>query len=115
MADELDRIEAEAGSFGTDLQVGPFALSVASSFLSVLLSTPMNERLFTIFTGITIVGFALGSYCIIRWKRQSKTLRGTLQRIRDRQIGPVGTAGERISASDLKDLPGERVPRERDQ
>jgi hypothetical protein len=113
--DELDKIEAEAGGVGTDLQFATAAITAGLSFVAILLATPIpSSRTYTVFVVITVMGFALGLYCGVRWWRQSSSLKRTLQRIRDRQIGPVGTSGERVSAADLESMPGGEAPKERE-
>src|SRR4051812_10790250 len=115
MPDELERVEEEAAGVGTDLQVATAALSIGLSFLAILLTTPIPSiPKFTVFVCITVVSFAMGLYCWLRWKRQGKSLSRTLQKIRDRQIGPVGTGEERMSTADLQESAAEQAPKDQE-
>src|SRR5439155_6527816 len=69
--DELDRIEQEAATIGTDLQFALFWLPIAVTLTATLILTNIpNERVHTGFLIFTIMSYGFGVYFVIRWLRQ---------------------------------------------
>lgn len=107
--DELDALERECASVGLDFQVASLALAVAASFLaSLLLSTPANPTVVTVFVVLVVVGFALSLIFGVRWFRGRSALQVTMQRIRSRPIGPVGSEAHVLKPAELDQLPSEQ-------
>ena len=95
--DELDRIEQEAATIGTDLQFALFWLPIAVTLTATLILTNIpNERVHTGFLIFTIMSYGFGVYFVIRWLRQIGSFKRLLSKIRDRQVGPIGEEGKEI-------------------
>ena len=104
-ADELDRIERDASDLGTDFQIGSIALTLSLSFIAnILLTTITDRRIYTFFVVIIVSGFLFGVAHLYKWYKHRNAFSTIIQRIRDRQIGPVGEEGKELMPSDLVDM-----------
>lgn len=109
-ADELDRIERESSDVGLDFQISLFCLTLGCSFLIALIFSPPPTnaiKTFIVFVILTSIGFLMGFIFFIKWFRGRRTFSSTLQKIRERQIGPVGEKGRELQPSELQALPSE--------
>lgn len=109
--DELDAIERVGSDVGLDFNVALFSFGVALSFLVALLSCTKIEsrRVFDIFVVCTVVGFALAIIFFIKWFQRRDAFSQLLQKIKERQIGPVGEKGDELRPSELENLPSEEA------
>lgn len=111
--DELDNIEREAATIGTDLQFALVLLSAALSFTATLvLTTIPSQRRFESFLIITVIAYILGLSFGIRWLRQREPFKECLRKIRDRRVGPIGQEGKELNAGDLAELPASEPPQQ---
>jgi hypothetical protein len=109
--EELEIIQSSGSDLGLDFQIAQFCLTVAISFLaSVLSSPPGNERVYTVFVVMIVVGFALGVIFAIKWWRCRGAFSKNIQKIRDRRVGPVGTTEHEIAPTDLENLTSVEPP-----
>jgi hypothetical protein len=105
-ADELDRLQQECMGTGQDLQFALVALTIGISCLvSLLLTTITSRRIFDGFLVFTIVGFVFAIYFGIQYKRKKRTMESVVQRVMDRQVGPVGEEGRELRPAELAGLP----------
>ena len=105
--DELDSIERTGSNVGLDFNVSLFSLGVSLSFLVALLNTKIeSKRTFDTFVVFCVVGGALFIIFGIKWFLNRSEFSRLIQRIRDRQIGPVGEEGKELKPSELANLPG---------
>ncbi len=89
--DELDDIERETGDLGLDFQISQFCLTTAIAFLAATLSNPpISERVYTVFVVMIVIGFAIGLIFALKWWRGRGAFSRLIQKIRDRQVGPIG-------------------------
>ncbi len=89
--DELARLGQGAGQ-SLFLNFGIGVLSVSVSFLISLLTTTItSDRVFIVFTIITVLGFFAGTILMLLWWWTRKPLSRLLQEIRDR-MPPKGEA-----------------------
>ena len=103
--DELDAIESVGSNLGLDFQISQFCLTVALSFLASTLSSPPKEdRVYIVFVVVIVVGFALGLIFGIKWSRDREAFSKLIQKVRDRQVGPVGEEGKELKVSELQNL-----------
>jgi hypothetical protein len=108
--DELEAIEREGADVGLDFQIAQFCLTLALSFLaSTLSSPPTSDRVYTVFVVIIVVSFALGIIFGIKWWKGRGEFSRLIQKIKDRQIGPVGDEGKEIKPAELEDLPSQQA------
>lgn len=104
--DELDRITRDGSDLGTEFAFAQFGLTIALSFLANLLITPLPlGKTYVVYVVIIVGGLFFGLANGIRWYRGRGAFNRTIQKIRDRRVGPVGSQGKEISASDLQQLP----------
>jgi hypothetical protein len=103
--DELERIEKEGNELGIDFALAQFGITLASAFLANLLITPMElGKVYVIFVVIIVVGLFFGVAHGIKWYRHRGAFSALIQKIKDRQVGPVGSQGKEVSASELSQL-----------
>lgn len=108
--DELDAIEQSAGDVGLDFQIAQFSLTIALSFLASAISNPpRSDRVYIVFVVLIVVGFALGLVFIFKWWKGRGTISRVIQKVRDRQIGPVGDEQKELRVTELDDLPPEKA------
>ncbi len=109
-ADELDRIEAECMDVGQDFQFASVALGIGVSFLIALIFTTVTSPIiFACFFAVVLTMFVLSAYFWIRYFRKKPTIQTTVQRIKERQVGPVGEEGRELSPKVLANLPVAQV------
>jgi hypothetical protein len=103
--DELDAIERQASDVGLDFQIAVFCLTLSLSFFATLLTVKIESmKVFTVFVVIVTAGLLIGSAFGIKWYKNRGSLRKLIQKIRDRQIGPVGEEGKELKPSSLGDI-----------
>ena len=108
--DELNSIEREGSNVGTDFQIAQFFITIALSFLAATLSnTPTSDRVYTVFVVVIAVCFALGVAFGIKWWRERGEFSRLIQKIKDRQIGPMGDEGKEIKPAELEELPSQQA------
>ena len=81
--DELRDLETGSPS-SLILNFSIFALSMAISFLTSILTTTVSERVFIVFTVLTTVGFLFGFGLLIYWWRTRVSIGEVVRRIRAR-------------------------------
>lgn len=109
-ADELDRIESEGADVGFHFHIGLFCLTMATSFLVGLILSPppdSSPKTFVVFAVVVVVGFLVGIIFGIKSYLSRGAFAGTIRRIRERQIGPLGEKGSELGPSQLAQLPSE--------
>jgi hypothetical protein len=111
LADHFDRIEQEARSIGTDLQLAcafiPVALMLTVTLKTVTIS---NERVYDSFFSIMVLCYLMGAITGYRAWLERGRLKKFMNWIRAQQIGPVGQQGNELRPSDLAALPLEPAP-----
>lgn len=108
--DELDSLERLGSNVGLDFNVALFSLGIFLSFLTSLLSTKIgSDRVFETFVIFTVLGAALAIVFGIKWFLGRGEFSRLVQKIRDRQIGPVGAEGKELNPSDLAHLPARKA------
>ena len=82
---ELTIIERGSPS-STYLNFAIFLISIASSFLTTLLTVDLSEKmtLFTIFTIICVIGYLIGIFLIILWYQNKNEFNDIIEKIRGR-------------------------------
>jgi hypothetical protein len=107
--DELDRIEQEGISVGTDLQFALFWLPIAVTLTTTLsLTNIQNLKIYVGFFIVMVVSYGFGIYFGIRWWRCRGSFKRLLTKIRDRQVGPIGEEGKEVK--NLTELPSAEPP-----
>ena len=91
LADDFDRIEDEAQDVGLAFHFAIFCVSVAITLCIALATVPVDNWIVkSIFILVIFGGFVLGSFFLIVALRQRDSLRKMMQKIRDRQVAPLG-------------------------
>ncbi len=82
---ELTIIERGSPS-STYLNFAIFLISIASSFLTTLLTVDLSEKmtLFTIFTVICVIGYLIGIFLVILWYQNKNEFNDVIEKIRGR-------------------------------
>lgn len=107
-ADELDRLERDGADIGVDFQIALFCITQAISFLATLIvAPPPSDNVHRVFLTLVVGGFLVGGVFTYRWYRSKGAFATTIQKIRDRPIGPVGSEGHELKASELAILKSE--------
>lgn len=109
-ADELDRLQYEEPQRGHELTFAFAALSVALALLiPLVIGEPpkISDLRRSIFVALICVGFVFFLFFGIRWLSNLRRRNSLFERIRARQVGPVGEAGAEIAADELAKLPSE--------
>ncbi|MBZ5641398.1 MAG: hypothetical protein LAO19_01440 [Acidobacteriia bacterium] len=105
-ADELDRIQTECMGTGQDLQFCLVALTTGITCLaSLLLTEIISVKIYNGFLVFTVVGFVFALYYAIQYWRKKGNLVSIVQRIKDRQVGPIGEQGHEVRPAELATLP----------
>ena len=90
---EVEESELEILAHGSPdsfhLTFAIFLLSVASSFLIALLTVDVTGKTFTVFVLVTIVGFVVGIYFFMSWRKRRKSIPDLIDKIRKR-LPPEG-------------------------
>jgi hypothetical protein len=103
---ELDGIERECLDVGQDFHFTSNTLSIGVSFLiALVLTTIESPKIYACFFALVLVMGVLTLYFGIRYIRKRGATRSTIQRIRERQVGPVGDERLELRPSDLAALP----------
>jgi hypothetical protein len=109
--DELDQIEADTTEVGLDFSVATNALTVAISFAVVLMTVQIhNDRVWTAFLVLAIVGTVIAGYCGTRWAISRTKGLSIIDRIRQRQEAPLGNNDQELAPGDVDKLPTEPPP-----
>lgn len=104
-ADELERIEQACMDVGTDFQFASNALAVGVSFFIALRLTRIDSpKVYACFFAVTLLMIVLCAYFAIQYFRKKSAIQFLLQRIKDRQVGPVGEEGKEMSQKELAAL-----------
>ena len=82
---ELTIIERGSPS-STYLNFAIFLISIASSFLTTLLTVDLSSKmtLFTIFTVICVIGYLIGIFLVILWYQNKNEFKDVIEKIRGR-------------------------------
>jgi len=90
---------------GQDFAFASNAFTVFLSFLITLLTVDIrSDRVFAGFVAVEISSGTLGAYFLFRWRRGRKRGSRIIAKIRERQVGPLGTEGKEIRASELAEM-----------
>lgn len=109
-ADDLDQMERETLSVSEDFSFAIAAIAIAVSFSIALATTTIqSDRVFTVFTVVTVIGYLSGIYFGIKWFRGRREFKGVAKRIRERG-GPLGQEGMEIAASELVRMTEQAAP-----
>lgn len=109
-AEELDQMENEAMRIGHDFSFASVSLAFGTSFLITLLTATVESlKAYNFFVVATIVGFVFSLYFGIRWYRGRHVGRSVIQRIRDREVGPLGDEAREIKPAELAGLPSKKA------
>ena len=109
LADDFDRIEDEAQDVGLAFHFAIFCVSVAITLCIALATVPVDNWIVkSIFILVIFGGFVLGSFFLIVALRQRDSLRKMMQKIRDRQVAPLGEKDSELGPSELQQLPSEK-------
>jgi len=104
--DELDNLEHVGANVGTDLQFATFWFPIGISSLLTLKTIPIsNPHIYEAYLVATFVGFGFGVYFGIRWWFNRGQFKKCINKIRERQVGPVGEEGKELKPSELEVLP----------
>jgi len=104
-ADELVQIEEESKTVGQDLQYASNGLTAGIAFSVAILGTEIKSaRVYEAFFMLALMGFAIAAYCGQKYFRGRKRCRTVIQRIRERQIGPVGEQGMELKPAQVAEL-----------
>ncbi|UYH54771.1 hypothetical protein N6L26_12105 [Qipengyuania sp. SS22] len=97
---ELDLLEQGSPS-GLFLNFGIFLLSVGLSFaLAVTTANIENDRLFTVYSIISIVGIVLGILLTLLWFRSRKSTKHVCKKIRSRIIQEIDASSSSVPSID---------------
>ncbi|ETW92444.1 MAG: hypothetical protein ETSY1_43610 [Candidatus Entotheonella factor] len=81
---ELNLLE-QGSPASLHLNFSIFLLSIATSFLITLLSTPIaSYRVFTVFVVITAVGFSVGGFLLLLWYKTHRSVKNIIEKIKRR-------------------------------
>jgi len=104
-ADELVQIEEESRTVGQDLQYASNGLTAAIAFGIAIWGTEIKSpRVYQTFFMLALTGLIVAAYCGQKYFRGRKRCRTVIQRIRERQIGPVGEEGKELRPSQVAAL-----------
>jgi hypothetical protein len=104
-ADELDRIENESKNVGQDFQYCSICVTAAIAFFIAIITTEIKSaRVYQTFLIITLIGFVFAIYFGQAYVRGKDKCRSTIDKIRERQIGPVGEEGRELKPADVAEL-----------
>jgi len=104
--DELQSIERECKDIGQDFQFASNCLSIGVSFFIALKLTKIDSpTVYACFFSVVLVMGVLTFYFGRSWLRSKNALKGIIQRIRERQVGPVGDEGHEMTPAAVAALP----------
>jgi hypothetical protein len=107
-ADELDRLQYEDPQRGHELSFALAALSIVLSLvIPLVVGRPpeISSQRLAVFVGLIAAAFICFLFFGFRWLNNRKQRDALFDRIRARQIGPVGEKGSEISTDALAGLP----------
>ena len=108
LADDFDRIEEVAQDVGLAFHFAIFCLSVAVTLSVTLVTVPVDNLIVkVIFVAVIFVGFVLGLYFLITALSQRDRLAKMMQKIRARQVAPLGEKDGEIGPLESQQLPAE--------
>ena len=106
--EELDSIKRESNDLELNFQVALFCFTGATSFFAALITTtPDSRRVFDVFVIFVFGGIILGAFFGIKWYRGRKYFSSTVDRILERQVGPLGQEGRELRPAELAGLPSQ--------
>lgn len=104
-ADELERIDSESKNVGQDFQYGSICLTGSLAFFIAILTTEIKSaRVFQVFLTLTLVGGIMALYFGQSYFRGKKKCTTIIQKIRERQIGPIGEEGRELRPAQVAEL-----------
>ena len=104
-SDELERIETESKTVGQDFQYASNCLTAAVAFAIALFTTEIkSERVFDVFVLLAVSGSVFGCYFGQKYFRGRKQCATVIQKIRERQIGPIGEEGRELRPAEVAQL-----------
>jgi hypothetical protein len=104
-ADELVQIEEESKTVGQDLQYASNGLTAAIAFSIAIWGTEIkSDRVYQAFFMFALIGVVVAAYCGQKYFRGKKRCRTVIQRIRERQVGPVGEEGKELRPTQVAEL-----------
>jgi hypothetical protein len=104
--EELDNLEEIGQSVGTDLQFFTFWIPIGLSATFTLNAITISDiHVYNFYLIAAWVGFGMGIYHGIRWLNNRGRFKKRINKIRERQIGPVGEEGKELKPSELENLP----------
>ncbi len=109
--DELENLERLGTSVGTDLQFCTFWLPIGVSAMLTLIgeaygSVPIsNPHVYETYLVAMFVGYGFGIFFGVRWWLTRAHFKKCVDKIRQRQVGPVGEEGKELKPSELESLP----------
>jgi hypothetical protein len=104
--DELDHLEQLGSTVGTDLQFCTFWFPIGISATFTLLAVPIpSPHVYSTYLVGAFVGYGFGVFFGVRWWFSRGQFKKCVDKIRERQIGPVGEQGKELKPSELETLP----------
>ena len=109
--DELDNLEQLGTTVGTDLQFCTFWLPIGISATLTLIAVgagtiPItNTHVYETYLVAMFVGYGFGLFFGVRWWLSRGRFKQCIEKIRQRQVGPVGEEGKELKPSELESLP----------
>jgi len=104
--EELDRLEESGATVGSDAQMTLFFASVAVTLVGALCTTEPRSDLigeaFVSALAVCIGGFIICGY---RWHGSGGKFKKVIGRIRERQVGPVGSEERELNPDELAVMP----------
>jgi hypothetical protein len=111
--DELDNLEHVGSNVGNDLQFSTFWFPIGIFALLTLIAVPIaNAHVYETYMVATFIGFGFGIYFGVRWWINRGQFKKCIEKIRQRQVGPVGQEGKELKPSELEILPAVAPPAE---
>lgn len=105
-ADELATIEIESKNVGQDFQYCSICLTAAIAFTVAIFTTEIkSQRTFDIFVILAVCGSVFSVYFYQRYRRGKKKSFTTIQKVRERQVGPIGEEGHELKPVQVAQLP----------
>lgn len=106
LVDDFDRIEDEAQDVGLAFHFAIFCLSGAFTLSVTLATVPIaNWHVKATFLLAMCGGYIMGSFFLVLALRQRDRLKKMMQKIRDRQIAPLGEKDGELGPSEAENLP----------
>jgi len=107
--DELDGLARTGGDVGLDFQFAEFFATAAASFLIALETTKIDSQTVkSIFWFVVVGGFSAAGVFAIKWWRNRGSFHFLIDKIKERQIGPVGDEDEELQLAELDQLTSQK-------